>query len=113
MFRLDGNGEHHYVIHGVWPHDDAIDVARKVRLTMNPINGLPQIDEIAPPPGPEVRRTAGSVSGRAVARRPRPLPEPTSSTGSAYRRTSPTRPWPPRTRMRSSPSPPGTRAGSA
>ena len=49
MFRLDGDGERHYVIHGVWPHDDAIDVARKVRLAMNPINGLPQIDEVAPP----------------------------------------------------------------
>lgn len=52
MFRIDGSGEHHYVIHGVWPHDDAIDVARKVRLTMNPINGLPQIDAIAAPPPP-------------------------------------------------------------
>lgn len=52
MFRLDGDGERHYVIHGVWPHDDAIDVARKVRLTVNPINGLPQIDEATPPAPP-------------------------------------------------------------
>jgi hypothetical protein len=36
MFRLDAGGEPHYVIHGVWPHDDAIDVARKVRLQMSP-----------------------------------------------------------------------------
>ncbi|MEU8020959.1 UvrD-helicase domain-containing protein [Micromonospora haikouensis] len=49
MFRLDGDGETHYVIHGIWPHDDAIAVARRVRLKVNPINGLPQIDEIAPP----------------------------------------------------------------
>ncbi|WP_285658921.1 UvrD-helicase domain-containing protein [Actinomycetospora sp. NBRC 106375] len=52
MFRLDGNGERHYVIHGVWPHDDAITVAGSVRLSMNPINGLPQIDEIAPVASP-------------------------------------------------------------
>ena len=50
MFRLDAGGEPHYVIHGVWPHDDAIDVARKARLSMNPINGLPQIDEVAASP---------------------------------------------------------------
>ncbi len=52
MFRLDAGGEPHYVIHGVWPHDDAIDVARKVRLHMNPINGLPQIDDATPLPAP-------------------------------------------------------------
>jgi superfamily I DNA/RNA helicase len=52
MFRLDSNGEPHYVVHGIWPHDDAVDVARKVRLSMNPINGLPQIEEVGPPPAP-------------------------------------------------------------
>ncbi|MET8278825.1 UvrD-helicase domain-containing protein [Micromonospora sp. NPDC005174] len=48
MFRLDGAGECHYVIHGVWPHDDAITVAARVRLKVNPINGLPQIEEAEP-----------------------------------------------------------------
>lgn len=52
MFRLDSNGERHYVIHGIWPHDDANAVAERVRLSVNPINGLPQIDEIAPPAAP-------------------------------------------------------------
>lgn len=50
MFRLDGDGETHYVIHGIWAHDDAIAVARRVRLRVNPINGLPQIEEVAHPP---------------------------------------------------------------
>jgi superfamily I DNA/RNA helicase len=50
MFRLDGDGQTHYVIHGIWPHNDAIAVAQRVRLKVNPINGLPQIDEIAPSP---------------------------------------------------------------
>ncbi|MYW75265.1 UvrD-helicase domain-containing protein [Pseudonocardia sp. SID8383] len=45
MFRLDGDGERHYVIHGVWPHDEANKVAERVRLKVNPINGLPQIEE--------------------------------------------------------------------
>ena len=48
MFRLEGEGENHYVIHGVWPHDDALKVASRVRLKVNPINGLPQIEETAP-----------------------------------------------------------------
>ncbi|MFI9643999.1 UvrD-helicase domain-containing protein [Micromonospora sp. NPDC051925] len=52
MFRLDGDGETHYVIHGIWPHDDAIGIARRVRLRVNPINGLPQIEEIEPSPDP-------------------------------------------------------------
>ncbi|MEV4344994.1 UvrD-helicase domain-containing protein [Actinoplanes sp. NPDC049596] len=52
MFRLEGQGESHYVIHGVWPHDDAIAVASRVRLKVNPINGLPQIEEIAATPPP-------------------------------------------------------------
>lgn len=60
MFRLDSDDEHHYVIHGIWPHDDANAVAQRVRLIVNPINGLPQIDEIAPPTAsavaPPVRR---------------------------------------------------------
>lgn len=53
MFRLDAGGEPHYVIHGVWPHDDSIDVARSAVLSMNPINGLPRIETVAvPPPAP-------------------------------------------------------------
>lgn len=48
MFRLDGDGETHYVIHGIWPHDDANTIAQRVRLKVNPINGLPQIEEIVP-----------------------------------------------------------------
>ena len=54
MFRLDGGGETHYVIHGIWPHDDAIAIAQRVRLTVNPINGLPQVEEIVPSPTPTV-----------------------------------------------------------
>lgn len=53
MFRLDAGGEPHYVIHGVWPHDDSIDVARSAVLSMNPINGLPRIETVVvPSPAP-------------------------------------------------------------
>ena len=66
MFRLDGNGERHYIIHGVWPHDDAIAVAGSVRLTMNPINGLPQIDEATPVPAPAPPATGTSAPDSPV-----------------------------------------------
>ena len=62
MFRLDSDGERHYVIHGIWPHDDAIAVARRVRLSVNPINGLPQIAEIEPPAEPVPADTKTPVS---------------------------------------------------
>lgn len=48
MFRLDHGGEPHYVIQGVWPHDDAIALAKKLRMRTNPINGIAQFDEVEP-----------------------------------------------------------------
>jgi len=63
MFRLEGEGENHYVIHGVWPHDDALKIASRVRLKVNPINGLPQIEETAP-------------TGPAPLQAPKPAPAP-------------------------------------
>lgn len=46
LFKLTGHGETHYVFHGIWPHDDAITVAKKVTLKQNPVNGMPVIEEI-------------------------------------------------------------------
>ena len=48
MFRLDGGDEPHYVVRGVWAHDDAIDVARRSRLKVNPVNGVVTIREEEP-----------------------------------------------------------------
>jgi superfamily I DNA/RNA helicase len=60
MFRLDSGDEAHYVIHGIWPHDDAITVAKRVRLKVNPINGLPQVEEISPIPATPTAASAPS-----------------------------------------------------
>jgi superfamily I DNA/RNA helicase len=46
LFKLTGHGETHYVFHGIWPHDDAITVAKKVTLKQNPVNGMPVIEQI-------------------------------------------------------------------
>jgi len=39
LFKLAGDGEPHYLFHGVWPHDEAIEKAKHLTLSVNPING--------------------------------------------------------------------------
>lgn len=43
LFKLTEGGSNSYVFHGIWPHDDAIVVAGKVTLTLNPVNGVAEI----------------------------------------------------------------------
>jgi superfamily I DNA/RNA helicase len=52
LFRVPGRGEPMYVFYGIWPHDDAIAVARKTRLTVNPVNGVTEITTVSEPPVP-------------------------------------------------------------
>lgn len=47
LFRIPGKGEPAYVFYGIWPHDDAIAVARKTRLTWNPVNGVTELTTVA------------------------------------------------------------------
>jgi superfamily I DNA/RNA helicase len=49
LFRLPGQGEAAYVFYGIWPHDAAISVAKKTRLTVNPVNGITEIVTVAQP----------------------------------------------------------------
>ena len=58
MFKVAGD-EPVYVYLGVWPHDDAIDFARRARLTVNPVNG---IAELLISDSPEVAASAPVVS---------------------------------------------------
>ncbi|MBB2890651.1 UvrD-helicase domain-containing protein [Flexivirga oryzae] len=46
MFKIDGASEPVYVLHGIWPHDEANKIAESVRLSMNPINGMPEIERV-------------------------------------------------------------------
>src|SRR4051794_11647469 len=44
LFRLQASGGPvHYVFTGVWPHDEAIEIASKSVLKTNPVNGLPEL----------------------------------------------------------------------
>ena len=36
------------MFYGIWPHDDAIAVAKKTRLTWNPVNGVTELTTVAP-----------------------------------------------------------------
>lgn len=44
LFRLDAEGKRYYVLHGIYNHDDAIDIALRTRLSLNPVNGMPDFD---------------------------------------------------------------------
>lgn len=52
LFRVAGTDEPVYVFYGIWPHDEAIAVARKTRLTVNPVNGVTEISTVAEAPAP-------------------------------------------------------------
>jgi len=76
LFKLTGQGDTHYVFHGIWAHDDAIAVAKKVTLKQNPINGMPVIEEIAvPEPGPTPTRTLPTPVADTTLAPPRPVQE--------------------------------------
>jgi superfamily I DNA/RNA helicase len=52
LFRVAGTDEPVYVFYGIWPHDEAIAVAKKTRLTVNPVNGVTEISTVAEVPAP-------------------------------------------------------------
>lgn len=64
LFELTADGEVVYVIHGIWPHDEAIKIAESVTVHVNPRNGITEVvnvgDLIGLDPGAveEARRTA-------------------------------------------------------
>lgn len=63
LFKVQGQGaEAHYVYLGVWPHDDAIALAQRARLSVNPVNGIAELiladEPAAPSPAAEVHAPA-------------------------------------------------------
>ena len=83
LFRVPSPGEPTYVFHGIWPHDDAIVVARKTRLTVNPVNGIAEITTVpdAQPQAAAHRTTApawpaapGKPAAAATPEPPAPTP---------------------------------------
>lgn len=63
MFELTGPDMHHFFIVGVYNHDDAYAKAEKVRLEVNPVNGITRLVEESMP----ATRSAKDLSDRARA----------------------------------------------
>jgi superfamily I DNA/RNA helicase len=59
------------VFYGIWPHDEAIAVAKKTRLTWNPVNGVTELTTVAPEP--DVMYPAGPAISTVPAPAPVPL----------------------------------------
>jgi superfamily I DNA/RNA helicase len=47
LFKVPGKTEPMYVFYGIWPHDEAIAVAKKTKLSVNPVNGVTEITTVA------------------------------------------------------------------
>ena len=64
LFELAADGEVVYVIHGIWPHDEAIKIAESVTVHVNPRNGITEVVNVGdligldPRAVEEARRTA-------------------------------------------------------
>lgn len=64
LFQIHTDDDTVYIFHGIYNHDDAIDIARRVVLRSNPVNGLPEFTEQTPsdtpttPAPPTAARTA-------------------------------------------------------
>lgn len=43
LFQLSAGEDMAFVYHGIWNHDDAIDVAKSIKLDINSVNGMPEI----------------------------------------------------------------------
>lgn len=52
LFKIPNDGDTTYVFHGIWPHDDAIAIAKKTVLAVNPVNGVAEIRIVEPAPQP-------------------------------------------------------------
>ena len=75
LFKMPGAGEPLYVFHGIWPHDEAIAVAKKTRLDVNPVNGITEITTVEgdtkPEPAPAPVRLVPAAPAKAT---PAPVP---------------------------------------
>lgn len=65
LFKIPSGDDTTYVFHGIWPHDDAITVARTTVLRVNPVNGVAEIRTVQPAATP------------APTSAPTPVPTPT------------------------------------
>jgi len=59
LFKLKDTDEPVYVFHGIWPHDEANEIAEKVTLSINPVNGMPEVRMLLDDARGAIKREAG------------------------------------------------------
>lgn len=84
LFKLPQEQSVVYVFHGIWPHDEAIDVAKRTVLKLNPINGITEIITLATgAPAAVAPKQAFELAeipqNEALPFAPEPQPEPSAS----------------------------------
>lgn len=50
LFKVPQGSSVVYVFYGIWPHDEAIEVAKRTVFKLNPVNGISEIVTVAAPP---------------------------------------------------------------
>lgn len=75
LFKMPGAGEPLYVFYGIWPHDEAIAMAKKTRLDVNPVNGITEITTVEGDVQAAPARTPAPPAAPMTARiSPEPMP---------------------------------------
>ena len=77
LFKITGTADPTYVVHGTWPHDTANYIAQRVRLSMNPINGVPEVERVLHDLEQAARPAAPPVEAAALAPRTTAVITPT------------------------------------
>lgn len=78
LFKIVSGDEPVYVIHGVWPHDKANSIAERVQLSMNPINGVPEVRRVMQDFQAAAQAVPVTASLITPARAPTPRAEPSA-----------------------------------
>lgn len=61
LFRLTAGGATQYVIHGIWTHDKANQIAESVTLTTNPVTGITEIHTVESAAAEQVAAASSAV----------------------------------------------------
>lgn len=81
LFKLSGSSANAYLFYGVVNHDDSIGLARKLRLDVNPINGIPEITRVKDDTN-AAELAAEARAETKVGQRQNSKPEPEEAPGS-------------------------------
>ena len=95
LFKVTQGPSVVYIFHGIWPHDEAIDVAQRTTLKLNPINGIAEIVTVpSTPPSTKPFELTGTAEPEPLPLTPALGPEPSPATEPDPATSAPTTPSP-------------------